>query len=191
MQQVAVEGKKKPLISVALKVLLFVQFRLNPTNTCRQRFRGSGSVQAEPPPVRSEHFIGVLTCFSSSPCGFFWHLKSFFFLFLFFCNCMSALLALHDTSTRSRAVPLGRLPAAVVESCPPGQRKVIFKWLIITICLRRGDLHKSPVVWRVSFTCSFPRLFPRGRQRRTDWVMKHTQKRHTIIDQKKLITVRA
>lgn len=82
MQQVAVEGKKKTLICVALKALLFVQFRLNPTNTCRQRFSGSGSVQAEPPPVRSEHFIGVLTCFSFFSLCFFLTFEKFFFFFL-------------------------------------------------------------------------------------------------------------
>lgn len=52
---------------------------------------------------------------------------------------------------------------------------VILKWLILTVCLLSNNLHKSPVVWQVIFTCSFTRLYPRGRQRRTGWVMKHTR----------------
>lgn len=113
--------------------------------------------------------------FSSSPCGFFWHLKSFFFVFLFFCNTqLHVSFYWHGHPGVTWLLPRGAgpfrsdaCPAAVAESCPPGQQKVIFKWLIFTTRLRRSDLHKSPLVWRVSFTCPFTRLYPRGRQRRT------------------------
>lgn len=104
--------------------------------------------------------------FSSSPCGFFWHLKSFFFCFFL-------------QYTTARELLLARPSCAVAESCPPGQQKVIFKWLIFTTRLRRSDLHKSPLVWRVSFTCPFTRLYPRGRQRRTRLGDEaHTEKTH-------------
>lgn len=170
----AVERKKKKNIDTCClegASVCSVQTESNQyTQTKVQWFRFSSGWT---PAVRSEHFIGVLTCFLLLPVVFFDIWKVFFFVF--FCNTqLHVSFYWHGHPGVTWLLPRGAgpfrsdaCPAAVAESCPPGQQKVIFKWLIFTTRLRRSDLHKSPLVWRVSFTCPFTRLYPRGRQRRT------------------------
>lgn len=150
-------------------------------------------VQSQAEPHQSGLSTLLQFCFLIFLVWFFvWHLKSFFFFFAIH-SCMAALLARPSCCYK----PPPRGPGLFrSNACRPLWSSFVLQdnkryfwndsllWFVFvrTICIK--------ALWCDGWVS---RILPHVNTREADkgWVMKPTQKRHTIIDEKKLITVRA